>query len=126
MLSTRDRLFAFVPVAFPALCAFLLGRFLAGLGRAIHNIQLPESLPSWATRFLSFTTATESHSAAFQTFGNWLAVAISVIGFLIVHRLDGLRAYRALTIHLTVSWSVQALILLLTVISVCELLTSQG
>ena len=122
MLSVRDRLAAFPHLAAPALSAVLLGRLLAGAGPAMAEALRGRAHPlaAWTDRFLQLSMAGENHGAAFQTFGNWLAVAISVTGFLIVHRLGPERAYRVLVVHLSLSWAIQAVLLLATVAAIRE------
>jgi len=112
MLPARDRLFSFPFVAAPAFTAWQLGHVLASAGVSLQEHGAGRHLPEWSERFLQLATASEAHAAPFQTMGNWLAIVISVVGFLIVHRLGPERAFRVLIVHLSLSWAVQAGLLL--------------
>jgi hypothetical protein len=122
MLTFRDRLAAFPIVALPALSAFFLGRLLAHAGQALQGLAAQafgsRPLPVLTEHFFRWAAAGNGHGSTIESLGGWMAVAISVGGFFIVHRLPPERAFRALVFHLSVAWGLQVAVLMLALVAI--------
>lgn len=120
----RHRLICFLSIAAPAFSAFLTSRLVTNTVAMLSPHLLAQGdgrSPTPFTRgFLGLLAFLQERQLPLARLGDFAAIAIACLGFLIVHRLPPDRAQRGVLILVLIAWSLQAALLMAALVALAS------
>ena len=123
-LPFRHRLVCFLSVAGPAFGAFLTGRLVTNAVSMVgpHIMAQVDGRPitPFTRSYLGLISFLDGSKFPLARIGDFAAIGIAILGFLLVQRLPPDRAQRAVMILALIAWSIQIGFLMATVVALAS------